>query len=207
MKPPATAGEVFRDPQQLALAERYVEWLVGAGVERGLLGPREADRIWPRHVLNCAVLADVLPAGCRSVCDLGSGAGLPGLVLAILRPDVPMVLLEPLLRRSTFLDEVVTDLGLDHVQVVRARAEEYAAGTPDHDAVVARAVAPLSRLVGWALPLLRPGGVLLALKGATAADEVRDARGALEGVASTEVLRAEERGTVTHVVRVVRGET
>lgn len=207
MKPPLGVAEVFVDPEQRALAERYVEWLVGAGVERGLIGPREADRIWPRHVLNCAVLAGLLPPDCRSVCDLGSGAGLPGLVLAILRPDLQVVLLEPLLRRTTFLDEVVTDLGLDQVRVVRARAEEYASTGPDHDVVVARAVAPLTRLVGWALPLLRPGGTLLALKGASADDEVRDARGVLAGVASAEVLRPEERGTVTHVVRIVRGES
>jgi 16S rRNA (guanine527-N7)-methyltransferase len=179
-----------------ALAERYAGWLAGPGVERGLLGPREVDRIWPRHMLNCAVLEPYLPAE-GSTCDLGSGAGLPGLVLALLRPAQPIVLLEPLLRRATFLEEVLADLELPEVTVVRARAEEYGRQHPEHAAVVARAVAPLDRLVGWAWPLLRPGGVLVAQKGATAADE-------LAAAVDREILTLDEGGSVTHIIRVAR---
>lgn len=209
MEPPAEARALFGDSGRLALAERYVDWLVGAGVERGLLGPREVDRVWPRHLVNCAVLARFLPERPHSLCDLGSGAGLPGLVLALQRPDVDVVLLEPLLRRTTFLQEVVDDLGLGNVTVVRARAEEYARSAPGHDVVVARAVAPLSRLVGWALPLLRPGGLLLALKGESAAAELTDAAASLRPpqVTAAEVHPVAEGGTVTQVVRIVRGET
>lgn len=208
MKPPLQARELLGDPGRLALAERYVDWLTGAGVERGLLGPREADRIWSRHVVNCAVLERFVPAGTGSLCDLGSGAGLPGVVLAVMRPEVDVVLLEPLLRRSTFLREVADDLEMPNVRVVRARAEEYARDHPAHDVVVARAVAPLSRLVGWAVPLLRPGGTLLALKGVSAPDELRDAASAVRSpeIQSAEVLTIEEGGSVTHVVRIVRGE-
>jgi 16S rRNA (guanine527-N7)-methyltransferase len=208
VKPPQEARELFDDPKRLALAERYVDWLTGAGVERGLLGPREADRIWSRHVVNCAVLEGFLPAGSHSLCDLGSGAGLPGVVLGVMRPQVEIVLLEPLLRRSTFLREVTDDLGLANVRVVRARAEEYAGDRPAHDVVVARAVAPLTRLVGWAMPLLRPGGTLLALKGVSAEQELHDAAEVLESpqIRSAEVLTTAEGGSVTHVVRIVRGE-
>jgi 16S rRNA (guanine527-N7)-methyltransferase len=151
------------------VAERYAAWLAGAGVERGLLGPREADRLWDRHLLNCAVVGVLLAPGDRVV-DVGSGAGLPGIPLALARPDCTVVLLEPLARRAAFLDEVVADLGLaPRVTVVRGRAEDHA-GT--YDVVTARAVAPLERLAGWCLPLLRPGGRLLAIKGARAAAEV-----------------------------------
>lgn len=171
---PASAAVVFGE--RLDLARRYAAHLVGSGVEWGLLGPREAPRIWERHLLNCAVVAELLPDGARTV-DLGSGAGLPGIPLVLTRPDLSVVLVEPLARRVDWLRRVVEDLELP-VQVVRGRAEE-----PDvrgrwegADVVTARAVAPLHRLAGWALPLLRPGGSLLALKGATAADEVaRDA--------------------------------
>ena len=187
------------------LAERYAGWLAGPGVERGLLGPREVDRIWPRHMLNCAVLEPYLPAG-GSTCDLGSGAGLPGLVLALLRPAQPIVLLEPLLRRATFLEEVLVDLDLPAVTVVRARAEEYGRQHPEHATVVARAVAPLDRLVGWAWPLLRPGGVLVAQKGATAADELAAAADTLDshGAVDREILTLDEGGSVTHIIRVAR---
>ena len=188
-----------------AKAERYAGWLAGPGVERGLLGPREVERIWGRHLLNCAILDEYLPPE-GGVCDLGSGAGLPGLVLALLRPDCSIVLLEPLLRRATFLEEVVADLELPTVTVVRARAEDYGKTDPRHDVVVARAVAPLDRLVGWAMPLLRPGGVLLAQKGSAASGELEAARPVLDrwGVSEREVLVAEEGGSVTHVVRLER---
>lgn len=168
--PDRAGSSVFGDRLDLAL--RYEAWLAGAGVERGLLGPRETDRLWDRHLLNSAALAPLLPAGC-SVVDVGSGAGLPGIPLALARPDCRYVLLEPLARRAAFLAEVVADLGLaPTVSVVRARAEDHARTGAAYDVAVARAVAPLDRLAGWCLPLLRPGGRLLALKGERAAAEV-----------------------------------
>src|SRR5262245_26422808 len=166
--PPAKVVDVFGD--RADLAARYAAILTSTGVERGLLGPREADRIWDRHLFNCAAVSPLIPSG-ELVCDVGSGAGLPGMVIAIMRPDVRMVLLEPQLRRTTFLGECVTELGLGGITVVRGRAEEYA-GRMSADSVVARAVAPLERLAGWALPLLRPGGQLLAMKGETARTEL-----------------------------------
>ena len=159
--------------ERLALVERYVGWLAGPGLERGLIGPRELPRLWERHVLNCAVVKEALSAGATAA-DIGSGAGLPGLVLAIARPDVHMTLMEPLQRRSRFLNEVVVDLGLTNVDVVRARAEELA-DTVAVDVVTARAVARLERLARWALPLLSTGGRLLALKGDSAVEEVAEA--------------------------------
>ncbi|WP_131736522.1 16S rRNA (guanine(527)-N(7))-methyltransferase RsmG [Actinomadura roseirufa] len=198
-----TAREVFGDA--LPVAERYAAFLADAGVERGLIGPREADRLWERHLINCAVVAEAIPDGARVV-DVGSGAGLPGIVLAIVRPDLRVTLLEPLLRRTTFLDECVALLGLPNVEVRRARAEEVAKEFAV-DVVTARAVAPLDRLARWALPLLRPGGELLALKGERAAVELAEARPVLErfGVRTTELLQV-GRGMVdppTTLVRVV----
>ncbi|HEV8024840.1 MAG TPA: 16S rRNA (guanine(527)-N(7))-methyltransferase RsmG [Candidatus Nanopelagicales bacterium] len=158
----------------------YVDLLIGPGTERGLLGPREAPRIWDRHVLNCAVVADpaeeLIPHGSR-VADIGSGAGLPGLVWALARPDLQVVLIESLLRRVTFLTECVHELGLsEHVTVVRARAEEVADRAGGVDVVTARAVAPLGTIAQWAGPLLSDGGILAALKGASAQEEIqRDA--------------------------------
>ena len=189
----------------LATLERFAAWLVGPGVDRGLLGPREADRIWTRHVINCALVEPLIPPT-GSICDVGSGAGLPGIVVAALRPAQPVTLLEPLLRRATFLTEVVDDLGFTHVTVVRARAEDYASQAPAHDTVVARAVAPLGRLAGWSLPLLRPGGQLLAIKGDSAAAELVDASADLDTmqVGEREVITVGEGGNVTHVVRVMR---
>lgn len=169
--PPARVVDVFGD--RADLATRYAEILTSAGIERGLLGPREAARIWDRHLFNCAALSPLIPSG-ELVCDVGSGAGLPGMVIAITRPDVRMVLLEPQLRRTRFLGECVTELGLGNVTVIRGRAEEHA-GRMSADSVVARAVAPLERLAGWALPLLRPGGQLLAMKGETARTELDSA--------------------------------
>jgi 16S rRNA (guanine527-N7)-methyltransferase len=163
----------------------YAEILAGAGVERGLIGPREVPRLWPRHLVNCAVVAEeagaLLPVGAR-VADVGSGAGLPGLVWALVRPDLQVTLVEPLLRRATFLAEVVQQLGVaERVAVERARAED-AIGA--YDVVTARAVARLPQLVGWTLPLTRVGGWVIALKGASAAvelDEAADAIGRLGG--------------------------
>lgn len=175
---PSQAHEVFGDA--LPTAERYRDLLATAGVERGLIGPREAGRLWERHLINCAVLSEAVPAGV-SVVDIGSGAGLPGLVLAIVRPDLDVTLLEPLLRRTTFLHEAVEELGLKNVTVHRGRAEEVAKHFAV-DVVTARAVAPLDRLARWGMPLLRPGGELLALKGERAAQELDEAGPVLRGL-------------------------
>ncbi len=171
--PPPEAAGVFA--ARLPLAVRYAELLAGPGTERGLLGPREVPRLWDRHLLNCAVVADLVPEG-ASVVDVGSGAGLPGLVLAVRRPDLTVTLLEPLLRRTRFLEEAVSILGLeDQVEVLRGRAEEVA-GTRAFDVVTSRAVAPLERLLPWSLPLARSGGVVLAMKGSSASDELESVR-------------------------------
>lgn len=171
---PEVAGRVFGDGLKdairlAALLERY-------GVERGLIGPREVDRIWERHLLNSAVIGELIPEGAR-VIDVGSGGGFPGIPLAIARPDLDVVLVEPMARRTEWLTEVTETLGLD-VEVVRGRAEERAirqqVGVAD--VVTSRAVAPLARLVGWCLPFVREDGMMLAVKGASARDEVtRDA--------------------------------
>jgi 16S rRNA (guanine527-N7)-methyltransferase len=157
---------------RLPLAVRYEEWLAGAGIERGLLGPREVPRLWERHLLNSVALAPLLRDGERVV-DVGSGAGLPGIPLALARPECSFVLVEPLARRAAFLTEVVDDLRLaPQVSVVRARAEDLARSAERYDVAVARAVAPLARLAAWCLPLLRVGGRLLAVKGERAEAEV-----------------------------------
>jgi len=175
----AAARALFGD--RLDLAIRYAEHLSGTGVERGLLGPREVPRLWDRHLLNSAAVAELIPDQ-ADVADVGSGAGLPGLPLAIARPDITVRLIEPLLRRSTWLDDVVSELGLTNVEVLRVRAEELA-GRITVQVVTARAVAPLARLCEICLPLLRPGGLLLALKGRQAEAELADA---------AEVLQASE---------------
>ena len=163
--------------ERLPLARRYAEHLATTGVEWGLVGPREAPRVWERHVLNCAVVADLVPPAAR-VLDIGSGAGLPGIPLALARPDLRVVLVEPLARRVEWLREVIADLGLELV-VERGRAEETVVRQrwKGADVVTSRAVAPLHRLAAWCLPLARPGGMMLAVKGVSAAAEVeRDAR-------------------------------
>lgn len=159
--------------KQLPLAVRYAGWLAGEGTVRGLIGPREVPRLWERHILNCAVVAEVIGEG-STVADVGSGAGLPGLVLAIARPDLAVTLIEPLLRRSTFLDEVVADLGLGNVEVVRARADALH-GTRTFDVVTSRAVASLPTLLEWCMPLVAASGALVAMKGSSAADEISEA--------------------------------
>ena len=179
---------LFGDRLELAVA--YAGWLAGAGTERGLLGPREADRLWERHLLNCAVLGELVPGG-ATVADLGSGAGLPGIPLALARPDLAVTLVEPLLRRATFLQEVVGDLGLG-IEVVRSRGEDLH-GLRSFGVVTSRAVAPLERLLQWSAPLAEPGGLVLALKGTTAAEEVAALGGRPRsweslGVAPPEVL-------------------
>jgi 16S rRNA (guanine527-N7)-methyltransferase len=200
---------VFGD--RLPLAEAFAAALCGAGTVLGLLGPREVPRIWSRHLLNCAAVADLVPAGVRIV-DVGSGAGLPGVVLAIRRPDLRVDLVEPMSRRTDFLQATVADLGLGaSVRVVRGRAEDphVLASVGGAEWVTARAVAPLDRLARWCLPLLVPGGTLLAMKGRTAAAELAAHQGALRrlGARDLRVLTcgsAPTGGPVT-VVRVRRG--
>ncbi|MCQ8829615.1 16S rRNA (guanine(527)-N(7))-methyltransferase RsmG [Streptomyces malaysiensis] len=205
---PPEARDVFGD--RFPEAVRYGELLADVGVTRGLIGPREVPRLWERHLLNCAVLSEVVPNGV-TVCDVGSGAGLPGIPLALTRPDLRITLLEPLLRRTNFLREVVELLGLEHVTVVRGRAEEVLGKLAPMHVVTARAVAPLDRLAGWGVPLLRPYGEMLLLKGDTAEEELKQARAALGklGVVETSVLRVGE-GVVdppSTVVRVEVGES
>ena len=209
--PPATpAAEALFGPT-LERAERYARLLAGVGIAHGHLGPRELPRLWDRHLANCAVVTDLLPPG-ASIVDVGSGAGLPGLPMAIRRADLDVVLLEPMARRTAFLEQAVEELQLaSRVRVVRGRAEEQTAMRAGADFVTARAVAPLERLLGWCVPLLRPGGLLLALKGSSAADEVarwrtgarRSLRAAVQEIEVVEVGR-EYGMEPTQVVRVER---
>jgi 16S rRNA (guanine527-N7)-methyltransferase len=172
---------------RLEIAQRYAELLAGTGVERGLLGPREVDRLWDRHLLNSAAVGELLDPGERVV-DIGSGAGLPGLPLAIARPDLEIVLLEPLLRRSDFLREAVAELGLP-VEVVRGRAEEpwVREQIGEKDAAVSRAVAALDKLTKWSMPLLRTGGRMVAIKGEQAPEEIRQHRRVMEATGAVDV--------------------
>lgn len=201
------AARVFGE--RLGLAGEYARLLATDGVVRGLIGPREAPRIWERHLVNCAVIAEMIPMG-ASVVDVGSGAGLPGIVLAVARPDLTITLVEPLARRTAFLSEAVTALGLDAtVTVVRGRAEDVVDGPPaGADVVTARAVAPLDRLAGWCLPLARTGGRLLALKGSSAADEIAEHRAAIASLGGGDpVLRLCGAGLIeppTTVVEIVK---
>lgn len=181
--PPVAAG-VFS--HALPRAEQYARLLTEQGVLRGLIGPREVPRLWERHLINCALLSRAIGDGLE-VCDIGSGAGLPGVVLAILRPDLRITLVEPLLRRTRFLEEVVAELDLGNVEVVRARAEELH-GKRDFDVVTARAVAPMERLLRWSMPLVRPGGALVAMKGESVREEL---------AAAEKTLRRLGAGTVT----------
>ncbi|MFO6452260.1 MULTISPECIES: 16S rRNA (guanine(527)-N(7))-methyltransferase RsmG [unclassified Aeromicrobium] len=173
--------------ERLPLAERYAELLATSGVERGLIGPREVDRLWERHLFNCAAPVARVPHG-ATVADVGAGAGLPGMVWAIARPDLHVTLIEPLLRRTTWLEEVVADLGLeDQVTVLRSRAEDV---DQTFDVVTARAVAALDKLARWCMPLVRPGGLLLALKGRSAAEEVEAARATLARLKAGDIVVA-----------------
>lgn len=204
---PGAARDVFGS-SRLGQAEKYAHMLANDGVVRGLIGPREAPRLWDRHLLNCAVLQEAIPDG-ASVCDIGSGAGLPGLVLAIARPDLRITLVEPLLRRTTFLDEVVAELSLTNVIVRRGRAEDLAEDLGERhsfDVVTSRAVAPLERLLGWSMPLVAPNGALVAMKGSSVADEIAASRATLRklGCADPEVLVLGEESLhhSTHALRV-----
>lgn len=159
--------------EQLEVAERFVEHLVTTGIEWGLLGPREVPRMWERHVLNCAVVHELLPQGAL-VADVGSGAGLPGIALAIARPDVQFVLIEPLERRVDWLNMVIEDLELENVDVVRARSEQVV-DSVDVDIVTARAVSAMKSLIPMTVPLLHGKGELLAIKGRSAPAELEKA--------------------------------
>jgi 16S rRNA (guanine527-N7)-methyltransferase len=176
-----------RWPEAAAGLAAYAALLADAGVTRGLVGPREVPRLWDRHLLNCAVVESELPDASH-VADIGAGAGLPGLVLAIVRPDLAVTLVEPLARRADFLREAVAALDLEaRVTVRHERAEEAAGAGFTADVVTARAVAPLERLAGWCCPLVRVGGLLVAMKGSRAAEEV---------VAAESVLAAWGMGSV-----------
>jgi 16S rRNA (guanine527-N7)-methyltransferase len=187
---------------EFPLINRYVDILASTGVEWGLIGPREAGRLWDRHILNSTALSELIATN-STVADVGSGAGLPGIPLALVRPDVRMTLIEPLLRRSIFLIDTIEALGVgDRVKVVRSRAEDH---HQFYDAVVARALAPLERLIGWCSPLLADGGVILALKGKSAGAEVEAARRQLEAaglhaeVLSVQAHPAAESATVVRI--------
>jgi 16S rRNA (guanine527-N7)-methyltransferase len=202
--PDENAREIFG--VRLPLAVAYAQRLATNGVDRGLLGPRETDRIWPRHLVNSALVADLIPAG-AAVVDVGSGAGLPGIPLAIRRPDVTLELVEPIMRRTEFLTAVVLELGLaEQVRVIRGRADDPQVQATIGAAswLVARAVAPLDRLVKWCLPLLAPRGTLLAIKGRSAAEEAARLQASQPaGVEKVEV-RALGSGSAATMVVIVR---
>lgn len=191
--------------ERLDLAKRYVEHLATSGTERGLIGPREIPRLWSRHVLNCAVIESAIAMDSH-VADVGSGAGLPGLCLAIARPDLELTLIEPLERRVIWLQEVVDDLGLDNVTVMRTRAE-LAVGMVDADVVTARAVSALSNLAGLTIPLLNGRGEVVAIKGRSAAEEIEKAKKVIRklgGVETSVVVCGQELlEEPTTVVRII----
>ena len=195
----ATVEQVFGPT--IHQISRYIDILRDDGVTRGLIGPRETDRIWERHILNSVAVTSLVAPDARVV-DVGSGAGLPGIPLAVLRPDLHITLLEPLLRRVNFLSEVVDALGLgDRVIVVRGRAEEHG---ERYAAVLARAVAPLDKLVPWCAPLRSPVGTVLAFKGRSAAAELSAAQPALARaklVAEVLTVRAHANAEPATVVR------
>ncbi|WNV75673.1 16S rRNA (guanine(527)-N(7))-methyltransferase RsmG [Geodermatophilus sp. DSM 44513] len=193
----------------LADVERYVARLATDGVTRGLIGPREVPRLWERHVLNSAAVADAVPPGARVV-DVGSGAGLPGIPLGLARPDLRLTLVEPMARRVEFLEEVVAELGAPW-RVVRGRAEERSvrAAVGAVDVVTARAVAALPRLVSWCRGLLRPGAQLVALVGTRAVEELPALLAELEAAGMRDVharaVGAELGEAATTVVVMTRG--
>lgn len=194
--------------ERFVLAERYVDHLATSGIDRGLLGPREVPRLWGRHVLNCAVVAELIPPN-GIVADVGSGAGLPGLTFALARPDLTVTLIEPLERRVNWLNEVVEDLELDNVKVFRGRAEQ-GVGRVSAEVVTARAVSALHSLAGITIPLLDGRGEVLAIKGRSAAQEIEKARSIIQrlGGRETSVVTVGDRilEEPTTVVRIVVGD-
>lgn len=193
-------------PRAAVRLSAYADLLATEGTLRGLIGPREVPRLWDRHLLNCAVLERLIPEE-ASVADVGTGAGLPGIVLALVRPDLEIALVEPLLRRTTFLEEAVESLGLDNATVVRARAEELPRAS--YDVVTSRAVAPLGKLAGWCLPLCVEGGLMLAMKGSSAEEELDASERELTSLGA-ELWHIHELGTdelaqPTTVVSIVAG--
>lgn len=201
---PQAAAEVFGD--RLPLAEAYAQHLATTGVEWGLIGPRELDRLWTRHILNCAVVKELLEPG-DTVGDVGSGAGLPGLALAIACPDVSFTLIEAMERRVDWLTMVVDDLGIDNVRIVRARAEELV-DIEIFTAVTARAVKALPQLIEWCAPLLSPEGRLLAIKGDRAQEEIYKSKKAVKAhCCQSPVIKHVGEGILeqpTRVVEVIR---
>lgn len=205
---PAAAAHVFGG--RLPLAEAYHRSLATDGSTRGFIGPREVPRLWDRHILNCAVIGEVM-AEAATVADVGSGAGLPGIPLAIARPDLHITLIEPLLKRSIYLGEVVDLLQLDNVTVIRGRAEDKAVRQAlggGVDIVTSRAVAPLGKLAGWSLPLVKVGGAMVALKGSSVTEELeRDGaaiRRAGGGKAEIITVGAQHLAEPTTVIRIPR---
>ncbi len=198
--PPPGAAVVFGPA--LDGARAFAWMLATRGVEQGLIGPHEVPRLWDRHLLNCAVVAELIGGRYRTLVDIGSGAGLPGIVLAMLRPELSVTLLEPMERRCRFLSECVAELGLANAIVLRGRAEETVLRA---DVATARAVAPLDRLVELTAGVVRPGGMVLAIKGRTAAEELKKARPVLRriGARGAEVVRAGQ-GKVNPATTVVR---
>lgn len=202
---PVVAREVFGE--RTALAAAYHESLAQTAAQRGFIGPKEVERLWERHILNCGVIGEAFESG-WSVADIGSGAGLPGVPLALARPDLHVTLIEPLLKRATYLTEVVEQLRLDNVAVVRGRAEEQPGAT--YDAVTSRAVAPLGKLAGWSLPLVHPGGVMVAMKGASIREELERDADEIEAAGGTraEIFQVGESvlEQPTTLIRIVRRE-
>jgi len=201
---PASAVAIFAD--RVELARRYVRALATDGVVRGLIGPREPARVWSRHVLNSAAVAQLIGEG-ATVVDIGSGAGLPGIPLAIVRTDLSVTLVEPLERRVRFLQEIVEALQLTNCRVIRGRAEDVLADAGGADVVTSRAVAPLHRLVGWSAPLIRNDGWLLAMKGTSAREELDRDRAAViaAGLTAAEVVElVDASGEATYVIRARR---
>jgi len=199
--PPPPAAAVVFGPA-LDEARAFAGMLATRGVEWGLIGPHEVPRLWDRHLLNCAVVADLICSQYRTLVDIGSGAGLPGIVLAMMRPELAVTLLEPMERRCRFLSGCVAELGLANARVLRGRAED---ATLRADVATARAVAPLDRLAELAVRVVRPGGLVLAIKGQTADAELRKARPVLRriGARGARVVRAGQ-GKVDPATTVVR---
>jgi len=197
---PSTAASLFGD--RIEVARQYTADLARRGEELGLIGPLEVPRLWSRHILNCALVAPLLTPGRTG--DVGSGAGLPGLVLAIARPDVHLVLIEPMERRVEWLIAEASDLGLDNVTVIRARSEETRLDAP-LDQLTARAVSSLSKLIPSTAPLVRSGGELLFMKGSRVQEEIEAASKIIRKarLSNVEVLTLGE-GIVPEVTRVFR---